>query len=140
MNYWLLKSDPDVYDWQQLVKDKQTVWDGIRNAQARINLRAMHPGDLAFIYHSQTDKAIVGTAKIVSEPHPDPKDAAWVAVDLAVGRALTSPVTLGVIKASPILKTMALVRHTRLSVMSVTKAQVDELLRLGKKAEVGVIL
>jgi predicted RNA-binding protein with PUA-like domain len=132
MNYWLLKSDPEVYGWEQLVKDGTTVWDGIRNAQARINLRAMSLGDLAFIYHSQTDKSVIGTAQIVSAPHADPKDAAWVAVDLTVGKEFTSPVTLDVIKASSILKTMPLVRHTRLSVMPITKAQADELLRLGK--------
>jgi predicted RNA-binding protein with PUA-like domain len=132
MNYWLLKSDPEVYGWKELVKDKHTVWDGIRNAQARINLRSMRPGDSAFIYHSQTDKAVVGTATIVSAPHPDPKDAAWVAVDLEVGKELASPVTLDVIKANSILKTMPLVRHTRLSVMPITKAHADELIRLGK--------
>jgi predicted RNA-binding protein with PUA-like domain len=132
MNYWLLKSDPDVYGWEQLVKDRQTTWDGIRNYQARINLRAMKPGDVAFIYHSQTDKAVVGVAKIVSDPHPDSKDAEWVAVDLVAEQALSSPVTLDVIKASGTLKTMPLVRHTRLSVMPITKAHADELLRLGK--------
>jgi len=132
MNYWLLKSDPEVYGWDQLVKDKQTVWDGIRNYQARINLRAMKPGDLAFIYHSQTDKAVVGTAKIISEPHADPKDEAWTAIDLAADRELASPVPLDVIKANSVLKKMPLVRHTRLSVMPITKAHADELLRLGK--------
>ena len=132
MHYWLLKSDPDVYGWKELVKDQKTVWDGIRNAQARINLRAMRTGDLAFIYHSQTDKAVVGTAQIVSEPYADPKDVAWVAVDLEVRKELASPVTLDVIKANALLKSMPLVRHTRLSVMPITKAHADELLRLGK--------
>lgn len=132
MNYWLLKSDPDVYGWEQFVKDRQTVWDGIRNYQARIHLRAMKPGDVAFIYHSQTDKAVVGVAKVVSEPHPDPKDAEWTAIDLAAEQPLSSPVTLDVIKANAILREMPLVRHTRLSVMPITKAQADELLRVGK--------
>jgi len=132
MQYWLLKSDPDVYSWEHLVRDKTTVWDGIRNYQARINLRAMQPGDVAFIYHSQTDKAVVGVAKVISAPHPDPKDAAWTAVDLAAEVSLSSPVSLDVIKSNSILKHMPLVRHTRLSVMPITKAQADELLRLGK--------
>lgn len=132
MQYWLLKSDPDVYSWEHLVRDKTTVWDGIRNYQARINLRAMQPGDVAFIYHSQTDKAVVGIAKVISPPHPDPKDAAWTAVDLAAEVSLSSPVSLDVIKSNAILKHMPLVRHTRLSAMPITKAQADELLRLGK--------
>ncbi|MDQ5952142.1 MAG: hypothetical protein QG626_269 [Patescibacteria group bacterium] len=132
MQYWLLKSDPDVYSWEHLVRDRTTVWDGIRNYQARINLRAMQPGDVAFIYHSQTDKAVVGVAKVISAPHPDPKDAAWTAVDLAAEVSLGSSVSLDVIKVNAILKHMPLVRHTRLSVMPITKAQADELLRLGK--------
>lgn len=132
MEYWLLKSDPDVYGWEQLAKDRQTVWDGIRNYQARNHLRAMKPGDVAFIYHSQTDKAVVGVAKVVSEPHADPQDAEWTAVDIVAEQPLSSPVTLDVIKANMILRTMPLVRHTRLSVMPITKAQADELLRLGK--------
>ena len=132
MNYWLLKSDPEVYGWEQLVKDRQTVWDGIRNYQARIHLRAMKPGDVAFIYHSQTDKAVVGMAKVVSQPHADPQDAEWTAVDIAAEQALSSPVTLDVIKANTILREMPLVRHTRLSVMPITKAQADELTRVGK--------
>jgi predicted RNA-binding protein with PUA-like domain len=92
----------------------------------------MQPGDVAFIYHSQTDKAVVGVAKVISAPHPDPKDAAWTAVDLAAEVSLGSSVSLDVIKVNAILKHMPLVRHTRLSVMPITKAQADELLRLGK--------
>lgn len=131
MPYWLLKSDPDVYGWSDLVKERTTTWDGIRNYQARLNLRAMRAGDLAFIYHSQSDKAVVGTARVVSAPHPESQDTAWTAIDLEIGTELSSPVTLDVIKANPILKTMPLVRHTRLSVMPITKAQADELIRLG---------
>lgn len=83
MNYWLMKTEPSTFSWDDLVRDKKTGWDGVRNFQARNNLKAMKKGDLAFIYHSMDDKAVVGIAKITKENYPDPKDKDWVAVEIS---------------------------------------------------------
>jgi predicted RNA-binding protein with PUA-like domain len=129
--YWLAKSEPSAYSFDQLVQDGRTVWDGVRNFQARNNLKAMRVGDEVLYYHSNEGLAVVGVAKVVREGYPDPKDAQWVAVDLAPVKALKTPVTLETIKQDPALKEMALVKQGRLSVSPVTKAQFDRVLKLG---------
>ncbi|MBL7745873.1 MAG: EVE domain-containing protein [Chitinophagaceae bacterium] len=122
MAYWLIKSEPFKYSWDQLEKDKQTFWDGVRNYAARINLRAMKKGDLAFFYHSNEGTEIVGIAKVSKEAYQDPttEDTAWVAVDFKPHKKLKKPVTLAQIKADKRLSNMALVRLGRLSVQPVT--------------------
>ncbi|HTD93261.1 MAG TPA: EVE domain-containing protein [Chitinophagaceae bacterium] len=122
MAHWLVKSEPSTYGWDKLEKDKSTVWDGVRNYAARIHLRAMKKGDLAFFYHSNEGTEIVGIAKVVKEAYQDPTttDEAWVAVDLAPYKKLKKPVSLATIKADKRLAEMALVRLGRLSVQPVT--------------------
>src|SRR5688572_2737741 len=133
MATWLVKSEPSVYGWSRLVKEKKTRWDGIRNFEARNNLRAMKKDDLVLYYHSGDGKAVVGIARVLKEAYPDPtSDEDWSAVDLAPVKALASPVTLATVKATPKLAKMGLVTKSRLSVMPVTKAELDELLRLGQ--------
>ncbi|HRE49914.1 MAG TPA: EVE domain-containing protein [Flavitalea sp.] len=122
MAYWLVKSEPFVYSWDQLVKDKHTSWDGVRNYAARNNLRAMKKNDEVFFYHSNEGLAIVGIAKVSKEAYPDPtadKDA-WVSVELKPVKPLSHPVSLSDIKADKRLKDMALVKLGRLSVQPVT--------------------
>lgn len=122
MAYWLAKSEPSVYSWDQLVKDKQTVWDGVRNYAARLHLRTMKKGDEVLFYHSNEGTAIVGIAKVAKEAYQDPTttDDAWVAVDLKAHKKLKTPVTLAQVKADKRLANMALVRLGRLSVQPVT--------------------
>lgn len=122
MAYWLAKSEPSTYSWDQLVKDKQTVWDGVRNYAARINLRAMKKGDEVLFYHSNEGTEIAGIAKVAKEAYQDPTttDEAWVAVDLKPHKKLKKPVTLAQVKADKRLVNMALVRLGRLSVQPVT--------------------
>lgn len=129
---WLVKSEPAVYSWDTFLRDKRTVWDGVRNFEARNNLRAMSVGDLALFYHSGEGKEIVGVAKIVKAAYPDPKDGEWSAVDLAPVKSLATPVTLATIKATAKLKDMALVRKSRLSVGPVTKDELTAVLALAK--------
>jgi predicted RNA-binding protein with PUA-like domain len=119
MAYWLIKSEPDSYGWGDLVRDGGTEWDGVRNPTARIHLRAMKPGDEAFLYHSMSDKAVVGIVRIVREARPDAKDPNWVSVAVEPNRPLKSPVTLKAIKAEPRLSEMELLRQSRLSVAPV---------------------
>jgi predicted RNA-binding protein with PUA-like domain len=123
MAYWLVKSEPSSYSWAQLVADGRTNWDGVRNAQALNNLRAMRPGDRAFFYHSNEGKDIVGVAEVVKEFYPDPKDKAGKLgmVDLAPVAPAPRPVTLAEMKATPELAGMALIRQSRLSVCPVTE-------------------
>jgi predicted RNA-binding protein with PUA-like domain len=122
MAYWLMKSEPFKYSWEQLQKDKKTFWDGVRNYAARNNLKAMKKGDLAFFYHSNEGVEIVGIAEIVKESYQDPTttEAAWVAVDIKPFQPLKKPVSLAQIKADKRLANMALVRLGRLSVQPVT--------------------
>lgn len=122
MNYWLIKSEPFKYSWDQFVKDKVTFWEGVRNYAARNNLKAMKKGDLLFWYHSNEGLEIVGIAKLVKEFYQDPttEDDAWVVVDVAPYKKLKKPVSLAQIKAHPALQQMALVRLGRLSVQPVT--------------------
>lgn len=121
MNYWLIKSEPFKYSWDQLQKDKETFWDGVRNYAARNNLKAMKKGDQAFFYHSNEGIEIVGIAKVVKEAYQDPTtdDDRWAAVDFAPQKKLKKPVTLAQIKAEPKLANMDLVRFGRLSVQTV---------------------
>lgn len=132
MNYWLMKSEPDVYSWDDLVHDKKTVWEGVRNYQARNNLKAMKKGDLAFFYHSNEGKAIVGIAKIVKEHYPDPTDNEWSVVDISPDKKLKTPVTLAQIKSDKRLTDMALVRVSRLSVQPVKKEEFDMVIALSE--------
>jgi len=122
MAYWLLKSEPSAYSWDQLVKDKRTNWSGVRNFQAAANLKAMKKGDRAFFYHSGEGKEIVGVAEIVKEAYPDTTDKSgrFVMVDLIPIEPVKTPVSLAAIKATPVLKSMPLVRLSRLSVSPVS--------------------
>ena len=132
MAYWLMKSEPASYGWDELVRDGGTEWDGVRNNAARLHLKAMKPGDQAFLYHSMSDKAVVGIMRIASGPHPDPKDPAWVSVRVEPVRPLKRPVTLAAIKAEPSLAKMELIRQSRLSVAPVRE---DEWARVLEMAE-----
>jgi len=125
MAYWLIKSEPTVYPWAQLVKDKRTSWTGVRNAQAAINLKAMKPGDRCFFYHSNEGKEIVGIAEVVKTAYPDPTDEAGkaVTVDVKAVEPIKTPVTLAAIKAEPKLKEFGLVRQSRLSGVPVSDEQ-----------------
>jgi predicted RNA-binding protein with PUA-like domain len=122
MAYWLIKSEPFKYSWEQLVKDKQTFWDGVRNYAARNNLKAMKKGDLAFFYHSNEGLEIVGIAKVAKEHYQDPTtdEEAWVVVDFAPHKKLKKPVSLAELKKDNRLANMALIRLGRLSVQPVT--------------------
>jgi predicted RNA-binding protein with PUA-like domain len=115
------------------VRDKKTGWDGVRNFQARNNLKAMKKGDLTFIYHSMDDKAVVGIAKITKEGYPDPKDKDWVAVEISPEKKLKRPVTLAEVKADKRLTDMVLVKSSRLSVQPVTAAEFDMIVALSEK-------
>ena len=132
--YWLVKSEPNKYSWDDLVGDGTTYWDGVRNAQARNNLRAMKVGDQVLYYHSKEGKEVVGIAKVKREHYPDPTtdDERWVVVDLAPVRPLKEPVTLAQVKADKALVDIPLVRQSRLSVMPIGKRAFDRILRLGK--------
>ncbi|WP_353181813.1 EVE domain-containing protein [Parapedobacter lycopersici] len=133
MNYFLVKSEPFKYSWQQFLKDKRTYWDGVRNYQARNNLQAMKEGDLVLFYHSNEGKEVVGIAKVVKEAYQDPTtaDERWVVVDLSPVETLKKPVTLEAIKADEQLQDVALVRQGRLSVMPLTRAHFDRIIALG---------
>jgi predicted RNA-binding protein with PUA-like domain len=122
MAYWLVKSEPYKYSWDQFTKDKQTFWDGVRNYQARNNLNAMKKGDEVFFYHSNEGLEIVGIAKVVKEHYQDPTtdDPNWVVVDLKPFKALKKPVTLATMKSDSRLANLALIRQGRLSVCPVT--------------------
>lgn len=119
MAYWLMKSEPAAYSWDDLVRDGGTQWDGVRNNAARLHLKAMQPGDEAFFYHSMTDKAVVGIMRVAGAAEPDPKAPDWVRVPVEPVRPLANPVTLATIKAEPALAAMELIRQSRLSVAPV---------------------
>lgn len=132
MQYFLLKTEPSVYSFDDLVRDKTTVWDGVTNFAALKHMRSMHKGDKAFIYHSGDEKQIVGIATIISEPRPDPKanDEKVVVVDIQAAQKLKKPVPLSVIKSKKEFKDFPLVRIPRLSVMPVPKDLWDAILSL----------
>ncbi len=136
MKHWLVKTEPETYSFAQFQMDKTTAWTGVRNYTARINLRAMAKGDEIFVYHSVSDKAIVGLATVVKTAYPDPtvepdEKGEWFCVDLKAGKAFPRPVTLEAVKAHRKLKEMQLVRQSRLSVAPVTEAEAAELRKLG---------
>jgi predicted RNA-binding protein with PUA-like domain len=133
MNHWLVKSEPVKYSWEKFNKDGRTFWDGVRNYQARNNLREMKEGDLVLFYHSNDGKEVVGIAKVVKEAYQDPTtdDTNWVVVDLSPVETLKNPVTLEKIKADPQLANIGLVRQGRLSVMGVKAEEFDRILELG---------
>ena len=132
--YWLVKSEPFKYSWDQFVKDGQTFWDGVRNYQARNNMRAMKKGDLVFFYHSNEGLAIVGIAKVVKEAYQDPTtdDTAWSVVEIAPFKALKVPVTLAQIKEDKLLADMQIVKLSRLSVSAVKPHEFDHILALSQ--------
>ncbi|MGN6353078.1 MAG: EVE domain-containing protein [Parafilimonas sp.] len=133
MAYWLVKSEPFKYSWDQFVKDKQTFWDGVRNYAARNNLREMKKGDEVLFYHSNEGTEIVGIAKVAKEAYQDPTtdDTNWVVVDLKPVKKIKKPVTLSQVKADDRLKNMALVRLGRLSVQPVTDQEWNVIMELG---------
>ena len=133
MNYWLVKSEPFKYSWDQFVADKITFWDGVRNYAARNNLRAMSKGDRVLFYHSNEGLAVVGIAEVAKEAYqaPTPDDANWVVVDLKPIKPLPVPVTLAAIKAEPSLENMQLVKLSRLSVAAVTEVEYNIVLQMG---------
>ncbi len=133
MNYWLMKTEPSTFSWDDLVRDKKAVWDGVRNFQARNNLKAMKKGDLAFIYHSMDDKAVIGIAEIIREHFPDPKDKDWAAVEIKPVQKLNNTVNLGTIKQEKRLTNMVLVNNSRLSVQPVRKEEFDFVIGMSEK-------
>jgi len=130
INYWLVKTEPGAYSWDDFVNLGRDHWDGVRNYQARINLQLMKVGDEVLFYHSVSAKEVVGIAKVVREFYQDPTidDDRWVVVDLVPVRKLNKPVTLGVIKSDKRLEGFALIKNSRLSVMPVSKAHYDIIL------------
>jgi len=132
MAHWLMKSEPESYSWDDLVRDGGTEWDGVRNNAARLHLKAMKVGDTAFFYHSVSDKAAVGVMEIVREARPDPKDADWVSVRVEPVRPMPA-VTLATIKAEPRLAKMELIRQSRLSVAPVRDEEWEVVLELADR-------
>jgi len=133
MNHWLLKTEPDTFSWDDLVRDKKTGWDGVRNFQARSHLKAMKKGDLAFVYHTGEEKSVVGIAKVTKENYPDPKDNEWVAIEIAPVSKLKKPVSLAQIKADKRFTNMILVKASRLSVQPVKKEEFDMIVALSEE-------
>lgn len=134
MNYWLVKSEPEAYSWETFVKEKHAAWTGVRNFQARNNLRAMKRGDLVLFYHSVSDKQVIGIARVEKEAYPDrtAKEGDWLCVDLVPVKPLRKPVTLEAIKSAPALTKMALLKQSRLSVTALTADEFRQLLKLGE--------
>lgn len=128
-----MKTEPGTYSWEDLVKDKKTVWDGVRNFQARSNLKAMKKGDVVFIYHSGEGKEIIGIAKISKEHFPDPKDKDWAVVEITAEKKLKNPVSLAAVKATKKLASMVLVKSSRLSVQPVKKDEFDLIMEMSQK-------
>ncbi|NWG91571.1 MAG: EVE domain-containing protein [Parvularculaceae bacterium] len=137
MAYWLLKSEPKEFSWSDQVRRgaKGEAWSGVRNAQARINLRAMKKGDLGFFYHTGDEKRVVGVVKVIREAYPDPKAPDWTLVDVAAVEPLARPVALAEIRKEPKLAEMALVKNTRLSVQKLTDAEWKVVRQMGGMRE-----
>lgn len=131
--HWMVKSEPASYSWDQFVKDGRAAWTGVRNFQARNNLRAMKTGELVLFYHSVTGKEVVGIAKVAREAYPDAtaEEPAWDCVDLVPDKPLKNPVTLETIKRTPVLRDIALLKQSRLSVMPLTPADYAAIVKLG---------
>ena len=134
MARWLIKSEPESYAWDDLIRDSRTEWDGVRNNAARLHLRAMKKGDEAFFYRSLVEPAIVGIVQVSRGPAPDPKNADWVSVEVKPVRALKRAVTLKAIKAEPSLAQMELIRQSRLSVAPVRDEEWTRILEMEKEA------
>jgi predicted RNA-binding protein with PUA-like domain len=134
MQYWLVKTEPEAFSWQDLVAQKRAVWDGVRNYTARNNLKAMALNDIVLIYHSVTDKCVVGFGRVDALAYPDPTtdDERWVAVDIVPVAELPKPVTLAQIKAEPALADLPLIKQSRLSVMPVSEDAFKCILEMGK--------
>ncbi|MCB9222060.1 MAG: EVE domain-containing protein [Ignavibacteria bacterium] len=134
MNYWLIKSEPHTYSFAQMKSDKKTMWDGVRNYQARNFMREMRKGDIALFYHSGKDRQVVGEVEIVKEFYQDPttEDTNWVVVDVKYKRTLTNPVNLADIKSKKELSEMHLVRNSRLSVSSVSKKEYESIIKMSE--------
>lgn len=132
--HWLVKQEPEAYSWNDFVEEGRAAWTGVRNFQARNNLRAMKKGDTVLFYHSVSEKSVVGIAKVDKPAYPDPTadEGDWSAVDLTPVKAVSQPVTLEQIKADPILKELPLVRNSRLSVTPVTDSQFLRILKMAK--------
>lgn len=135
--YWIIKTEPKTYSFDQLLSEKKTSWDGVRNFQARNNLKTMKPGDMCFVYHSVGPRLIVGIAEVTSSHYPDKsaKEGSWVAVDVKARDALKNPVSLDQVKSNPRLSHIALVRQGRLSVAPLSKVDWDEIISMSKKAK-----
>lgn len=135
MNYWLIKSEPDTYSWDFFVSKGRDIWDGVRNYQARNNLKAMSENDLVFFYHSNKGMEIVGLAKVVKESYQDPttEDQRWVVVELAPVKKLAEPVSLSKIKTDPNLSDISLLKQSRLSVMPIKPEEFDRIMYLANE-------
>jgi predicted RNA-binding protein with PUA-like domain len=133
MNHWLVKQEPEDFSWAQFVKEGHAAWTGVRNYQARNNLRAMKKGDAVLYYHSGDGKEVVGIARVAKEAYPDPTatEGDWVGVDLKPERALKTPVTLATIKKDKLLGNILLVKNSRLSVMPIDAAAFERIVKLG---------
>ncbi|MEC9081571.1 MAG: EVE domain-containing protein [Verrucomicrobiota bacterium] len=133
-SYWLVKQEPEAYSWDDFVKEGETYWDGVRNYQARNNLRAMKKGDMVFFYHSVSGKEVVGVARVTKEHYPDPtaKEGDWSVVDLAPAKQMKKAVTLAQIKDQKSLENIALIKQSRLSVMPITESEFRCILNLGE--------
>lgn len=134
MNYWMVKQEPDSYSWDDFIKDGKTDWTGVRNYQARNNLRDMKVGDKVLFYHSNIGKEVVGIAKVTKAAFPDPTadDEKWVAVELSPVKPLKKPVGLGQMKENLALSELKLIRQSQLSVMPVTKDEFEEILSMAR--------
>lgn len=132
MKYWLVKQEPEAYSFDDLIKDGKTDWTGVRNYQARNNLREMKKGDKVLFYHSISEKSVVGIAQVSKEEFTDPTDDKWIAVEISPIEKLQKPVTLEQIKAEKKLENIALIKQSRLSVMPLTKVEYDAILKLAK--------
>jgi predicted RNA-binding protein with PUA-like domain len=132
MNYWIVKQEPDAYSWDDFVKDGATDWTGVRNFQARNNLKAMKKGDKVLYYHSNIGKEVVGIATVSKTGFPDPTDEKWVAVELKPVKALKKPVTLAQLKANAALSNLKLIRQSQLSVSPVTNDEFEEIVSMSK--------
>jgi predicted RNA-binding protein with PUA-like domain len=132
--HWLVKQEPEDYSWKNLIRDRKTQWTGVRNFQARNNLRQMKVGDVVLFYHSGKEKSVVGIAEVAKTAYPDPTadDPSWIAVDIKPVKALQQPVSLADIRANRKLSNLLLVRQSRLSVMPIGKAEFDEIVRMSQ--------
>jgi predicted RNA-binding protein with PUA-like domain len=132
--FWLVKQEPSAYSWTNLLKDKTTAWTGVRNFQARNNLKKMQKNDFVLFYHSTNEKCVVGIAQVIKEAYSDPTsdEDGWVAVDISAHLPMKTPVSLATIKKDPVLKTVPLIHQSRLSVMSLQPREFKRILTLGE--------